>query len=54
MASYMTTAARTKLTANSEDDTPQQIPLDTTRAQTVAEWELGIPPDPTSRSGENP
>jgi hypothetical protein len=54
MASYITTAASTKLTANSEEDTPQQIPLETTRAHTVEEWELGIPPDPTSRSGEKP
>lgn len=53
VASYMTIAARIKLTANSKEETPKQRPEETTSAHTVEEWELGIPPEPTSLSGEN-
>ena len=38
--------------ANSKDSTPYRIAAPAVKAHTVAEWELGIPPDPTSRSGE--
>ena len=51
IASYITIIARTKLTANSKLPTPYFIPEAVVSAQTVAEWELGIPPDPKIRSG---
>ena len=51
MASYITTMARTKLMANSKLPTPYRIPEAVASAQTVAEWELGIPPEPKIRSG---
>jgi len=50
MASYMTTMARTKDTANSKEPAPYSSAAAVVNAQTVAEWELGIPPDPTRRS----
>ena len=50
IASYITTIASTKLMAKAEDPTPQQIPAAVVKLHTVAEWELGIPPEPTSRS----
>ena len=53
MASYMTTMATTKLMANSKLPTPYLSPDAVVSAHTVAEWELGIPPEPNSRSGLN-
>ena len=49
-ASYMTIIARMAETANWKLPPPYWIPAAVARAQTVAEWELGIPPLPTSRS----
>lgn len=51
MASYMTIIASTKLIANSKLPMPYSIPDAVVRAQTVAEWELGIPPEPKILSG---
>ena len=51
MASYMTTMATTKLMANSKLPTPYLSPDAVVSAHTVAEWELGIPPEPNSAPG---
>ena len=53
MASYMTTMATTKLMANSKLPTPYLSPDAVVSAHAMAEWELGIPPEPNSRSGLN-
>ena len=50
IASYMTIMESTKDTANSKDPAPYLSRAAVVRPQTVAEWELGIPPDPTRRS----
>ena len=49
VASYMTTAASTKARANESDVVPFFTPSPVTRPITKAEWEEGIPPDPSRR-----
>jgi len=53
MASYITMIANMADIANSKLPPPYRIPEDVARAQTVAEWELGIPPLPTILSATN-
>ena len=50
VASYITTMDRTKHTANSKELTPYRSAAAVVSPHTVAECELGIPPEPTMRS----
>ena len=53
MASYITTKANTKLTANTGEAGPSCMKAAVARAVTNAECELGIPPEPISLPGSN-
>ena len=53
IASYITTVARTSDSAKTEEVKPSRIAAAAARPQTVAEWELGMPPVSQNRFRHN-
>lgn len=51
--SWLTMQAKIKAMANSDPPRPSWSPTAAASAATVAEWEAGMPPDPTSRLRSN-